>query len=94
MAKTRTHLDTKGRWLEVDTKSKSRDQVLAAVKKIGGAEIRELSGKTYIRFPAFQPQKGVSAFQMIKIAYSRPSAKKRAEGSNFRQYCAVIHKNK
>lgn len=95
MAKSNSFPGSKGRWLEVDSKSESHDQVLAAVKKIDGVDIHEISGKTYIRFPTTQPKKGTPAFHMTKIAgYRRPTAKKQEEDSNFRQYCAVIQKNK
>ena len=94
MAKPHIVLNTKGKWLELDPRSESTENILTVVRKIDGADILVVSGKTYVRFPANQVQKEKHFTKMIKTIVSpkRSSTIEARETSNLGGYCAVMLK--
>lgn len=93
MAKVHTSMASKGKWLELDSHSKSSENILSIVRTISDADIKVIAGRTYIRFPISQEKKKPLFSRMIKIGiYAKRQATESQKSSKPRQYCAVMLK--
>ncbi len=94
MAKIRTPMVSKGKWLELDSHSKSNESILSIVRTIQNADIKVVDGKTYIRLPISKAKREPLFPRIIKTdIYNKGQALKIKEFSESRQYCAVILKD-
>lgn len=85
----------KGRWLVLEQTSHTKEEVLALIRAMEGAEIQIIDTKTYVRFPERQAKTTKPIFKVTRILRQKRTKllieDKETEGP--RQYCAVMLKN-
>ena len=86
----------KGRWLVLEQTSHTKEEVLALIRAIDGAEIQIVDTKTYVRFPERQAKTVKPLSKVAKILCQKRAEfffdDTETEGS--KHYCAVMLKNK
>lgn len=84
----------KGRWLVLEQNSRSKEEVLALIRAMDGAEIQIIDTKTYVRFPERRTQAVKHFSKMAKILRQKHTKVfyEDTETDIPRQYCAVILK--
>lgn len=86
---------TKTRWLRIDSRNReSMDSMLALVKTVHGAEIKEMNGVKYVRFvedKLDRPTRKTSTWRVFMKVVKKQS-ERNVGNSSERQYCAVIMK--
>ena len=86
----------KGRWLVLEQTSHTKEEVLALIRAMEGAEIQIIDAKTYVRFPE-QRAKMVKPLSKVAKTLRQKRAKifsEDTEAESPRQYCAVVLKNR
>lgn len=85
----------KSRWLMLEQTSQTKEEVLALVRGIDGAEIKTTDSKTYVRFPEIQTKPPKQLSKVVKLIVTRRSMVSDNVGKVDapRQYCAVMLKN-
>lgn len=86
---------TKTRWLRIDSGNReSMDSMLALVKTVQGAEIKDINGVKYVRFVEEKvdcsKRKTTTWRTFSSVGKKRPP--QNTDNSTERQYCAVIMK--
>lgn len=86
----------KGRWLVLEQTDRTKDEVIALIRAIDGAEVQIINAKTYVRFPESRGKSFKPVTKVIKMLCSKqPNVLIADNDSNPpRQYCAVMLKNK
>lgn len=86
---------TKTRWLRIDSGNReSMDSMLALVKTVQGAEIKEMNGVKYVRFveeKVDRPKRKTTTWRVF-TSVGKKQNPKNTDNSTERQYCAVIMK--
>ena len=85
----------KGRWLVLDQTNHTKQEVLALIRTIDGAEIQIIDTKTYVRFPE-RRVKTVKPLSMVAKILHQKRAELLVEDKemdSLRQHCAVMLKN-
>lgn len=85
----------KGRWLVFEQNSHAKEDVLALIRAIDGAEIQIIDTKTYVRFPE-RPAQTVKPISKIAKLLRQKRLELFLEDTDEespRQYCAVMLKN-
>ncbi len=85
----------KGRWLVLDQTNHTKEEVLARIRAIDGAEIQIVDTKTYVRFPERRTNTVKPLFADATMLRQKRTGFiiKDAEIDSPRQYCAVMLKN-
>lgn len=85
----------KGRWLVLEQTNHTKEDVLALIRAIDGAEIQVIDTKTYVRFPERQAKSVRFLYRVTKNLRQKnvTAFVEDAEPERPRQYCAVILKN-
>ena len=85
----------KGRWLVLEQTSHTKEEVLALIRTIDGAEIQVIDAKTYVRFPERRAKTEKPLYKITKILRQKRAEflVGKTEVDSPRQYCAVILKN-
>jgi len=85
----------KTRWLRVDSGNReSMNSMLALVKTVQGAEIKEMNGVQYVRFveeKADRPKRKTTTWRFFSSVVKKRN-QNNTENATERQYCAVIMK--
>lgn len=84
----------KGRWLVLEQTNHTKEEVLAQIRAIDGAEIQVIDTKTYVRFPERRAKTVRSLSYVAKNLRLKNAGVfiKSNKMDNPRQYCAVILK--
>ena len=84
----------KGRWLVLEQTSRTKEEVLALIRAMEGADVQIIDTKTYVRFPERQAETTKPLFKVRILGQKRTKpVTKDKETEVPRQYCAVILKN-
>lgn len=85
----------KGRWLVLEQTAHTKEEVLALIRMIDGAEIQTINSKTYVRFPEHRVTAMKPLSRFIRILHSKRTDFfiEDVETDHPRQYCAVMLKN-
>lgn len=85
----------KGRWLVLEQTSHTKEEVLALIRAMDGAEIQIIDTKTYVRFPERRAQTVKPLSKVAKILRQKRAELffEDTETESPRQYCAVMLKN-
>ena len=86
----------KGRWLVLDQTSHTKEEVLALIRAIDGAEIQIIDTKTYVRFPERQREtvKPLSRIANILCQKRAEFFFDDTETESPKHYCAVMLRNR
>ena len=85
----------KGRWLVLEQTSHTKEEVLALIRAMDGAEIQIMDTKTYVRFPERRVQTIKPLSKVAKILRQKRVEIffEDTETESPRQYCAVMLKS-
>jgi len=86
----------KGRWLVLEQTTHTKEEVLALIRMIEGAEIQTINSKTYVRFPERQTTTVKPLSNLVKMLHQKRTDffDEDIEIDHPRQYCAVMLKNR
>lgn len=95
MPKLKESARNKGRWLVLEQTSPTKEEVLALIRTMEGAEIQIVGAKTYVRFPKHRA-KTVNPVSRITKVLCQKRAEFRFEDAEIetqKQYCAIMLKS-
>jgi len=100
MPKTKKHISS-GNWIKLDVKRQSNSkELLALIETIDGVQMKEVSGVTFVQFPARKSQAVVTETKSKRIkqhirkmeAIISRSSKEGIEKEKEHHYCAIMLK--
>ena len=85
----------KGRWLVLEQTSHAKEEILAHIRAIDGAEIQVVETKTYVRFPEGKSKSVKPIYKFTKLMRQKRAGclSENNTMEDPRQYCAVMLKN-